>query len=156
MEPLALMTEDMKEEFQKIPSQMRHDSRLVGLKQEDLGNWLTPTGHVAKNSVFMDAVRHDMKILDPEHKLDKKTVRHYANRISDYAKLKEKRKWHFEIDVRHEKFMSSDRYFQVAREAHILIERLYLLFLAPHPDYRPGYTLKTTKDNSVQVMDAGE
>ena len=33
MEPLTLMTEDMKEEFQKIPSQMRHDSRLVGLKQ---------------------------------------------------------------------------------------------------------------------------
>lgn len=87
MEPLALMTEDMKEDFQKIPSQMRHDSRLVGLKQEDLENWLTPAGRVAKNTVFMDAVRHDMSVLDPEHPLDDKTVTHYANRISDYAKL---------------------------------------------------------------------
>lgn len=156
MEPLALMTEDMKEDFQKIPSQMRHDSRLVGLKQEDLGNWLTPAGRVAKNTVFMDAVRHDMSVLDPEHKLDDKTVTHYANRISDYAKLQEKREWVFEINFKHEKHMSNIQFLRAYDEAHTLVKRLYLFFLAPHPDYGAGYILKTTKDNSVQVMDAGE
>lgn len=156
MKSLALMTEDMKEEFQKIPSQMRNDSRLVGLKQEDLGNWLTSAGRVAKNTVFMDAVRHDMSVLDPEHPLDDKTVTHYANRISDYAKFQEKREWVFEIDFKHEKHMSNIQFLRAYDEAHTLIKRLYLFFLAPHPDYGPGYILKTTKDNSVQIMDAGE
>jgi hypothetical protein len=155
MEPLALMTEDMKEEFQSIPSQMRYDSRLVGLKQEDLEGWLTPTGRVAKNSVFMDAVRHDIGVLDPEHPLDDKTVRRYAHQISDYAQLKEKRKMGFHCYVKHEEHMSVTQFFRVSKEVDTLVKRLYLFFLAPHPEYGPGYTLKASEDNSVQVMDAG-
>ena len=117
---------------------------------------MTPAGRVAKNSVFIDAVRHDVSILDPEHLLDDKTVRHIANQISNYAKLKEKRNMRFRCYVKHEEHMSVTQFFRVSEEVDTLVKRLYLFFLAPHPEYGPGYILKTTEDNSVQIMDAGE
>lgn len=135
MSDVMLLTDWEKYEFRTIPEVTRERSELIKLKVSDWESWVTPKGAVSRRSPLVAAVRHDLDLLDYDN--DTERVLGSANALKDLVsheypnRDRERVRW------------AIDRY-QCEFPG---IDLLYLLLVAPTPDYHPGYRL--TVDGAI-------
>ena len=143
MSDVMLLTDWEKYEFRTIPEVTRDRSELIKLKVSDWESWVTPKGAVSRRSPLVAAVRHDLDVLDYDNDIER--VLGSANALKDLVsheypnRDRERVRW------------AIDRY-QCEFPG---IDLLYLLLVAPTPDYNPGYHLSedgTITDVVVQLV----
>lgn len=135
MSDAMLLTDWEKYEFHTIPETTRAQSELTKLPVSDWESWVTSKGAVSKRSPLIPAVCHDLELLDYDN--DTERVLGAAEVLKDLVsheqpnRDRERVRW------------AIDRY-QCEFPG---IDLLYLLLVAPTPDYGPGYRL--TGDGSI-------
>lgn len=135
MSDAMLLTDWEKYEFHTIPEVTRERSELIKLKVSDWGSWVTPKGAVSKRSPLIAAVRHDLDLLDYDN--DTERVLGVANALKDLVSREQPNR------DRERVRWAIDRY-QCEFPG---IDLLYLLLVAPAPDYDPGYRI--TVDGAI-------
>ena len=135
MSDVMLLTDWEKYEFHTIPEATREHSELIKLPVSDWESWVTSKGSVSKRSPLISAVRHDLELLDYDN--DTERVLGVAEALKDLVsheqpnRDRERVRW------------AIDRY-QCEFPG---IDLLYLLLVAPAPDYHPGY--RFTADGAI-------
>lgn len=135
MSDVMLLTDWEKYEFHTIPEATRELSELIKLKVSDWESWVTPKGAVSKRLPLIAAVRHDLDLLDYDNNTER--VLEVANALKDL--------------VSHEQPNRDRKRVRWAIDRYLCefpgVDLLYLLLVAPDPDYGPGYRL--TGDGSI-------
>lgn len=124
---LILLTDEEKYDFQKIPEQVRKKSKLVDLSPLDWDQWLTPHGTIAKRSYLIEAIKHDLNLLNVS--ADKKSLVRIAKTLRYLTPAKDP----------NENRANLWFLLELPEGIQHLIYDLYLMFIAPRPDYKPGY-----------------
>lgn len=129
MSDVMLLTDWEKYEFHTIPEVTRERSELIKLNVSDWESWVTPKGAVSRRSPLVAAVRHDLDVLDYDN--DTELVFGVANALKDLVSRehpnRDRERVRWAIDRCQCEFPG--------------IDLLYLLLVAPTPDYHPGYRL---------------
>lgn len=141
MSDVMLLTDWEKYEFHTIPEATRELSELNKLKVSDWKSWVTPKGAVSKRSPLVAAIRHDLDLLCYDN--DTERVFGAANALKELVSREQPNR-----DRKRVRW-AIDRYLCEFPG----VDLLYLLLVAPGPDYGPGYRL--TGDGSI-VDTAGQ